>query len=157
MWFSCFCILPGSAEAQVIWGGIVKRLLIAYFIGNISAKNIFNPFMCVKVIASQRWDFFWDTVYYRFTALFLGPPGWAGARRELLDFMVRGKINMGRHRPSGWVPLHPDWVPTSTVPHFLQAGCPSCSPTVSKHWRQHNYSWFIILGIDCKQIETLIM
>jgi len=29
--------LPGSAEAQVIWGGIVKRLLIAYFIGNISA------------------------------------------------------------------------------------------------------------------------
>jgi len=40
MWFSCFCILPGSAEAQVIWGGIVKRLLIAYFIGNISTKKI---------------------------------------------------------------------------------------------------------------------
>jgi len=39
MWFSCFCILP-AAEAQVIWGGIVKRLLIAYFIGNISAKKI---------------------------------------------------------------------------------------------------------------------
>jgi len=38
MWFSCFPVLPGSAEAQVIWGGIVKRLLIAYFIGNISAK-----------------------------------------------------------------------------------------------------------------------
>jgi len=30
-------------------------------------------------------------------ALFLGPPGWAGARRELLDFMVQGKINRGRH------------------------------------------------------------
>jgi len=30
----------GSAEAQVIWGGIIKRLLIAYFIGNISAKRI---------------------------------------------------------------------------------------------------------------------
>jgi len=26
MWFSCFLILPGSAEAQVIWGDIVKRL-----------------------------------------------------------------------------------------------------------------------------------
>ena len=63
MWFSCFCVLPGSAEAQVIWGGIVKRLLIAYFISNISAKKHQNPFMCVKVIASQRWDFFWDTVY----------------------------------------------------------------------------------------------
>jgi len=33
----------------------------------------------------------------RFTALFPGPPGWAGARRELLDFMVQAKINRGRH------------------------------------------------------------
>jgi len=32
-----------------------------------------------------------------FTALFLGPPGWAGARRGLLDSMVQGKINRGRH------------------------------------------------------------
>jgi len=29
-----------NAEAQVTQGGIVKRLLIGYFIGNISAKNI---------------------------------------------------------------------------------------------------------------------
>jgi len=29
----------------------------------------------------------------RFMALFPGPPGRAGARRELLDFMVQGKIN----------------------------------------------------------------
>jgi len=35
-----FLVLPGSAEAQVTSGGIVKRLLIAYFIGNIYAKNI---------------------------------------------------------------------------------------------------------------------
>jgi len=40
MWFSCFRVLPGSAEAQVIWGGIIKCLLITYFIGNISAKKI---------------------------------------------------------------------------------------------------------------------
>jgi len=40
MRFSCFPVLPGSAEAHVTWGGIVKRLLIAYFIDNISAKNI---------------------------------------------------------------------------------------------------------------------
>ena len=33
----------------------------------------------------------------RFTALFPGPAGWAGARREPLDFMVQGKINRGRH------------------------------------------------------------
>ena len=35
-----FSVLPGTAEAQVIWGDTVKRLLIAYFISNISAKNI---------------------------------------------------------------------------------------------------------------------
>ena len=28
---------------------------------------------------------------------FLGPPGWAGARTKLLDFMVQGKINRGKH------------------------------------------------------------
>ena len=37
-------VLPGSAETQVTSGGIVKRLLIAYFIGNISAKKCQNPF-----------------------------------------------------------------------------------------------------------------
>jgi len=34
-----FPVLPGTAEAQVTWGGIVKRFLIAYSIGNISAKK----------------------------------------------------------------------------------------------------------------------
>jgi len=43
-----------------------------------------------------------------FTALFPGPPAWAGARRELLDFMVQGEINRGSHRPAGWAPLHLD-------------------------------------------------
>jgi len=62
MWFSCFRVLPGNAEAQVVWGGTVKRLLIAYFMGNISVKIYQNPFMCIKVIGSQMWDVFWDTV-----------------------------------------------------------------------------------------------
>jgi len=39
MWFSCFPFLSGSAEAPVIWAGIWKHPLIAYFIGNISAKK----------------------------------------------------------------------------------------------------------------------
>ena len=60
-----FHVSPFSA--QVIWGGIVKRLLIAYFIGNISAKKYQHPFMCIKVIASQRWDVFWDTLYIHST------------------------------------------------------------------------------------------
>jgi len=37
--------------------------LIAYFIGNISAEKYQYPFMCVKVLVSQRWDVSWDTVY----------------------------------------------------------------------------------------------
>jgi len=49
-----------------------------------------------------------------FTALFLGPPGWAGARRELLEFMMQGDINRDRHTD------HP-------------AGR---QQYVSKHWRQ---------------------
>jgi len=36
---TCFTVLPGNAEAQVTWGGIVTRVLIAYFIRNISAKK----------------------------------------------------------------------------------------------------------------------
>jgi len=39
---------------------------------------------------------------------FRGPPRWAGARRELLDFIVQGKIKRQTHRPAGWAPLHPD-------------------------------------------------
>jgi len=38
-----------------------------------------------------------------FTTLFPGPPEWAGARIELLDFMVQGKTNRGRQtdHPTG--------------------------------------------------------
>jgi len=54
MQFTCFPILPGGAEAQVIWGGRVKHVLIAYFISNISAKKYKNPFTCVKVKVKQK-------------------------------------------------------------------------------------------------------
>ena len=69
----------------------------------------------------------------RFIALFPGPSRWTGARRELLDFMVQGKINRGRHtdHPAG---RHSIWTKQCSPPpsaHFLQAGCPSCRPTNS--------------------------
>jgi len=46
MRFSCFPVMPGSAKAHVIFGGTVglKRLLIAYFVSNISAKKYQNAF-----------------------------------------------------------------------------------------------------------------
>jgi len=64
---------------------------------------------------------------------FPGPPGWAGARRELLDFVVHGKINRGRHtdHPAGRHSIRTNQCPPPPFPHFLQAGCPSCRPTNS--------------------------
>jgi len=70
----------------------------------------------------------------RFTALFPGPPGWAGARRELLDFMVQGKMNRGRHtdHPAGRHSIQTNQCSPPRLhhpPYFLQARCPSCRPT----------------------------
>ena len=71
MQFFMFPVLPGSAEAQVTRGGVVKRLLIAYFIGSISVKKYQNPFTRVKVIASQRWDVFLRHDLLRFDQRFI--------------------------------------------------------------------------------------
>ena len=53
-----FPVSPGSAEAQVRWGGKIKYVLNDYFLGNIRAKNYHNQTVYVKIIASQRWDVF---------------------------------------------------------------------------------------------------
>jgi len=95
----------------------------------------------------------------RFTALFPGPPRWAGARRELLDFMVHGKTNRGRTiqlgaTPSGLSSEHPHH-PMFYRPDAL----PVAQPTVSKHWRQpsrlleegRSWKWLyipIVVGIN---------
>jgi len=55
MQFSCFPILPGTAEAQVIWGHS-KASFDCVLYCNISAKKYQNTFTCVKVITNQRWD-----------------------------------------------------------------------------------------------------
>jgi len=65
-----------------------------------------------------------------FTALFPGPPRWAGARRELLQ----GKIYWGRHtdHPARRHSIQTNQCPPPpSSPYFLQAGCPSCCPTNS--------------------------
>ena len=58
--------------------------------------------------------------YNRFMALFPGPPRWADARRELLDFMVRGKINRGRHtdHPAGRHSIRTNQCPSPPSPHL---------------------------------------
>ena len=61
MRFSCFPVLPGSAEVHVTWGGIVNCFwLLTLWVT--SCQKCQNAFTCVKVIAKQRWDVFWDTV-----------------------------------------------------------------------------------------------
>ena len=75
----------------------------------------------------------------RFTTLFPGPPGWAGARRELLDFMVQGKINRGKHtdHPAGRHSIRTNQCPPPPSPIFYRPDAlPATQTTVSKHWRQ---------------------
>jgi len=81
-------------------------------------------------MCEQMWN---NTHIQLFYGPFPGPPGWAGARRELLDFMVQGKINRGRHtdHPAGRHSIRTKQCPPPPSPHFLQAGCPSCRPTNS--------------------------
>ena len=51
---SGFPVSPGSAEALIRWGGEIKYILIAYFLGNICAKNCRNRTVHVKIIASCK-------------------------------------------------------------------------------------------------------
>ena len=61
--FRVSSFLPSSAEAQVTWVGMVKRLLIAYFIGNISAKKVSKSIHVRQSYSKPKVGRFWDTVY----------------------------------------------------------------------------------------------
>ena len=82
----------------------------------------------------------------RFMAFFPGPPRWAGARKELLDFIVQGKINRGRHTdyPAG---CHSIWTnqcpPPPTCPiYYRPDALPVAQPTVAKDWANTLYIHF---------------
>jgi len=47
---SGFPVSRGIVETPVMWGGKIKQLLIAYFLGNTFVKNYQNPFMHVIII-----------------------------------------------------------------------------------------------------------
>ena len=72
-------------------------------------------------------------------ALFRGPPGWVSARRELLDFIVQGKINRGRHtdHPAGRHAIRTNQCLLPPSPHIFCRPdvLPPAQPTASKHWR----------------------
>jgi len=60
-------------------------------------------------------------------------PGEPVPEEKLLDFMVQGKINGGRHteNPAGRHSIRTNQCPPPPSPIFLRAGCPSCRPTNS--------------------------
>ena len=69
-----------------------------------------------------------------FTALFPGSPGWASARRELLDFMVQGKTNRGRHTvdPAGHHSICTNQCPPPPFPPLFTGRMPFLPPNSVK-------------------------
>ena len=116
-----------------------QSLVCSWSIEQLTAKRWDAVAGCPKpiLIFSRRCvTFAWcchTHTHDHFTALFPGPPGWAGARSELLDFIVQGKINRGRQtdHPTGCHSIRTNQCPPPPSPYFLQAGCPSCRPTNS--------------------------
>ena len=92
--------------------------------GKNSGRNLFQ---------SGRFKHTHTHTHSHFMSLSPGPPWWAGARRELLDFRVQVKINRGRHtdHPVGRHSIQTNQCLPPPSPHFLQAGCPSCRLTNS--------------------------
>jgi len=77
----------------------------------------------------------YDHNHNRFMALFPGPPRSASARRELLDFMVQGKINRGRHtdHPAGHHSIRTNQCPPPPSPIVYRLDAlPAAQPTASK-------------------------
>ena len=117
---------PGSPGQRA-----VKRLLLLLLsLNQHSSLRTAHMYVCI-IVHHCRTQHSTDHHHHNhFTALFLGPPGWAGARRELLDSMVQRKTNRGRStdHPAGRHSIRTNHCPPPLSPHFLQAGCPSCCP-----------------------------
>ena len=81
----------------------------------------------------------------RFTALFPGPPGWAGARRKLLlDFMVLGRQEADTPTIQvGATPSGPISNPPPSISPFYP-GCPSCRNPPNISWLGANTGIFWI-------------
>jgi len=84
-------------------------------------------------------------------ALFPRPPGWAGARRELLDFMVQGKINRGRHtdHPAGRHSIRTNQYPPPLSPSFFTGRMPFLPPNQQCQSTEDNFE-------SSKQCKSLI-
>ena len=87
---------------------------------------------------------------------FLDPPEWAGAIRELLDFMLQGKIIRARHTDHlpGRYSIRTKQCPPLPCSHFTGwMPFPAVEPTVSKHLRQWCHQWQNVNCV-CKRFVT---
>jgi len=111
------------------------------FQSNIKVSRLMSSQDFISELIDLKFDSFlnWSHHHNHFTALFPGPPGWAGARKELLDFMVQGEINRGRHtdHPAGRHSIRTNQCPPPPSSHIFcgSDAIPAAQPTVSKHWR----------------------
>ena len=80
----------------------------------------------MNVLSSVQRNWHWHSTYtpQPFYGPFPGQPGWAGARKELLDFMVQGKINRGRHtdHPAGRHSVRTNQCPPLSSPIEIDIG-----------------------------------
>jgi len=93
----------------------------------ISLQWFFHPFPLFKILKASyanSMQLVLNHNHNHFTTHFLGPPGWAGARRNLLDFMVLERITTGSHtdNPSGHISNPPPSIPPflCQMPFLLQ-------------------------------------
>jgi len=79
------------------------------------------------VVLRHGW---YHTTPQPFYGLFPEPPGWASARRELLDFMVQGKTNRERHtdHPAGRHSIRTNQCPPPPSPIFFTGRMPFLPP-----------------------------
>jgi len=105
-------------------GGISR--LVHYVDGVDDHVSILNELLLFRWYTHGLWST-WHPAPPQ-PALFPGPSGWAGARRELVDFMVQGNINRGRHRdhPAGRHSIRTNQCPPLPSPHPPQS--------TSIHW-----------------------
>jgi len=135
MYFVYHCVFIACSSIVTWWGG--PGGIEAWFLGLLLPSVLWHCWLghLTHENPSPMWPIICLHTHTHncFTALFPGPPGWAGARRELLDFVVQGKINRGRHtdHPAGRHSIRTNQCPPPSSPHFLQAECPSCRPTNS--------------------------
>ena len=101
---------------------------IRVVVGN-ALRIVWYEWISEQIIMLKAYFIYYHT-HNRFMALFPGPLGWDGARRELLDFMVQWKINRGRHidHPAGRHSIRTNQCPPPPSPHIFTGRMPFLPP-----------------------------